>query len=373
MPFVRRLSLSALLAGSEGLRFVVEDDSFGHGLEEVRMKVLKNTETGEMVEVAYNAGGRTQALELLSPATGLLKSVLLDNKRNASDVWANTGWRGDMLAPYANRIKNGTYSVNGKTYYLERNEDRSPYGLDGLHGYLYRKAMTVEEATGGDGAAQLRLSYNFDGTDPGYPFPLRLELTYSLSSGAVWRGPSIFEVTWKAINLGQAEPLPFFNSWHAYFKVPDISKAVLTLDKCSSWNHVLVTNDSNVDSDLIPTGLTAPFLGFDGSKPIGGTFEKPTYWDDEFKMMASPRKCQRIETRVTDPSTGETSVLFSDHQFRWIQVYTGTAAGQGEQAIAVEAMSGEADAWNNMQGMRLLQASEQWEGSFGVRLDAVIV
>jgi len=366
MPFVRQLTLCALLGTVEAAKFVVEDDSFGQGQEIVKMKVLKNVETGEKVEVAYNVGGRTEALELLSPATGALKSVLLDNKRNASDVRANTGWRGDMLAPYANRISNGTYSVNGKTYYLDRNEDRSPYAIGALHGYLYSKVMTIEEATGDDRSAKLRLSYNFDGTDPGYPFPLRVELTYSLTGHG-------FEIAWKAINLGKAEPLPFFNSWHSYFKVTDVSKAVLTLDRCSAWNHILVTNNSNTDSDLIPTGLTEPFGDFDGTKPIGGTLEEPTYWDDEFKMTASAKKCRTIETKVTDPSTGETSVLFSDNQFRWIQVYTGTMKSQGEQAIAVEAMSGEADAWNNMQGMRLLQAGEEWEGSFGIRLEATLL
>ena len=39
-----------------------------------------------------------------------------------------------MLIPYANRINNGTYSLNGHTHYMERNEDRGVYGKIGLHG-----------------------------------------------------------------------------------------------------------------------------------------------------------------------------------------------------------------------------------------------
>jgi len=198
------------------------------------------------------------------------------------------------------------------------------------------------------------LSYDFDGSDPGYPFLLRVELTYVLDK------KSRFTVTTKATNLEKEQPLPFSNSWHSYFFVSDISKAVLTLDRCSSWNHIRVSHDSNKESDLIPTGLTEPFIGFDGTAPIGGTTESPTYWDDEFKMTASAKQCPDIQTKVTDPATRETTVLFSDEQFRWIQVFTG---------VWKQRMSAEADVWNNMQGMRLLQAGESWEGTFGVRLE----
>ena len=48
-----------------------------------------------------------------------------------------------MLVPYANRINNGTYRLNGKTYYMERNEDRGIYGKIGLHGYLYKHAILL--------------------------------------------------------------------------------------------------------------------------------------------------------------------------------------------------------------------------------------
>jgi hypothetical protein len=37
--------------------------------------------------------------------------------------------------------------------------------------------------------------------------------------------------------------------------------------------------------------------------------------------------------------------------------------------VAVEAMSSEADAWNNMQGIHVLQAGETFTGSFGVYVE----
>ena len=79
--------------------------------------------------------------QLLLPARAVTgcggrHSVLLDHGRNATSARANDGWKGAMLLPYANRIANGTYTFNGKRYFLERNEDRTPYGREGLHGYL---------------------------------------------------------------------------------------------------------------------------------------------------------------------------------------------------------------------------------------------
>jgi len=349
---------------SASTTFTIDDDAFGDGREKVSMKVLRNRITGERAEVAYNVGGRTQALILKSPGTGSLRSVLLHSRRNASDVMANTGWKGDMLIPYANRIHNGSYSLNGKTYYMERNEDRSPYGKEGLHGYLYKHALRIDSMHSDNQSATLTLAYDFDGTDPGYPFLLSVALTYKLDAHGL-------SITTKARNRGsEGQPLPFFNSWHSYFLVTDISKTIVTLDRCSEWNHITVDGNSNVDGELIPTGSTTAFSGFNGRAPVGGTKEEPTYWDDEFKATASVQQCPELRCRVHDPAIGDTGVLWADSNFRWTQIFTGTKKAIGEQAIAVEAMSGEADAWNNMQGVRLLQSGEEWEGTFGIYLES---
>lgn len=361
--FVQLLSVALTIDSQRA--YVVENDSFGEGIHQVRLKVLRNRVTNERAEVAWNAGGRTEALLLRGPS-GRLREVLLHSRRNASDVFNNIGWKGDMLIPYANRIKNGTYTLSGRTYYMERNEDRSPWGRQGLHGYLYRKQMHVAAALADNNSAKLVLTYDFDGTDPGYPFKLSVALTYILDH----RGLTI---TTHAENRAKGGlPLPFYNSWHSYFVVSDVSQATVTLDRCSHWNHIDVSNNSNKNGDLIPTGLTTPFDGFNGKERIGGTYAEPTYWDDEFKAVGSARDCPNLTVRIDDASSAETSVLWMDSEFRWVQVFTGAPQAFGEQAVAVEAMSSECDAWNNMQGIRLLQAGEQWQGSFGVYLESSI-
>ena len=52
-------------------------------------------------------------------------------------------------------------------------------------------------------------------------------------------------------------------------------------------------------------------------------------------------------------------------RIRW-QVYTGRAK---DGLVAVEPMSGSTDCFNNGDGLVVLQAGEEWAGSFGVRLE----
>ena len=120
-------------------------------------------------------------------------------------------------------------------------QDRGAFGKIALHGYLYRKPMAVLAASGGDDHATLTLGYDFDGTDAGYPFLLRVNVTYSLHAADAAHGrPARFGVTTSVRNAMVAQPLPYFNSWHSYFKVADISRTSLALDACSRWNHIRV-------------------------------------------------------------------------------------------------------------------------------------
>ena len=150
--------------------------------DNLNMKVLRNTGTGEFVKIIWDFGGRVEDLTLMSESRGALKPVLVTHDNNASAVRANFHWAGAMLAPFANRIANGTYTFEGQTHYLPRNEVRCGGECDNaLHGFLWNKKMTVLSAVVTNESAALTLGYNFDGTDPGYPFGLDMRISYELS------------------------------------------------------------------------------------------------------------------------------------------------------------------------------------------------
>merc|ERR1712113_102479 len=115
------------------------------------------------------------------------------------------------------------------------------------------------------------------------------------------------------------------------------------------WNHITVSNDSNRYGDMIPTGQTTKFNGFNGIDKIGGVSDSPTYWDDGFKAISSVTDCPTLTVRVKDGADSETSALWMDSEFRWVQVFTAwPIIRRGENAIAVEPMNSECNAWNNM-------------------------
>eukprot|EP01062_Namystynia_karyoxenos_P056133 TRINITY_DN47090_c0_g1_i1.p1 TRINITY_DN47090_c0_g1~~TRINITY_DN47090_c0_g1_i1.p1 ORF type:complete len:359 (+),score=79.86 TRINITY_DN47090_c0_g1_i1:70-1146(+) len=350
---------AVLAAAAAAAVFEVRHETWGNGTDALRAVVLANTQSGESIEIVPELGGRVEGLRLRS-RDGRMRDVLCDHNRSVHAIRANVGFRGAMLMPYANRMANGSFTLNGKRYYMDRNEDRGKYGRCGLHGYLVRHAMTVESEAADDTMARAKLAYTF-GSDPGYPWALRVEIEYTLSQSGV-----SFAVT--ATNTEASQPLPFYNGWHPYFAMRDMSRSTVRLDPCTRWNHISMPNNSNIDSSLIPTGLTTPFSGFDGSAPIGGTAASPTYWDDEFKATADPATdgCGTLRTTITDDVDRQTMVLWQDRSYRWFQVYSGTMFSQNKSAVAMEPMSGQADAWNSGQGMRLIQAGERWSGSFGV-------
>ena len=106
--------------------------------------------------------------------------------------------------------------------------------------------------------------------------------------------------------------------------------------------------------------------GFPSGAPLGDGS-----WDDAFKAISPVASAaSQLETRITDgpdAASGDTAVLWQDAAgCRFVQVYT----GQREHGlVAVEPMSGQADCFNNGDGLVVLQAGEEWATAFGCRLD----
>ena len=247
----------------------------------------------------------------------------------------------------------GKYEFFGKQYTLPVNENETY--VNALHGLMANRTMTVKGSEIQDDFASLTLSLNLTGNDPGYPFTMDIDITYTLSSEG-------FSIALSITNTMPNSPLPLYVGWHPYFACTAY-KAVVTLDPCTKWNHV--TMDSNFD----PTGATEVNSTFDGSSPIGGSLNTPTFYDDEFKATEPAGVCHDIKTRLYDPDTGQTVVLWQAPNFRFIHVFTGSMSRFGENAIAIEPMSGMADAYNNHDHLSTLSGEENWTGEFGVYVE----
>ena len=94
------LLLALTSSASAAPSFAVSDDSFTTAGTTVRIKVLKNTATGEEASVNVNYGGGVESLSLRSPGQSTPRSVLWTHDKNATAVALNVDWRGRMLIPY---------------------------------------------------------------------------------------------------------------------------------------------------------------------------------------------------------------------------------------------------------------------------------
>ena len=85
---------------------------------------------------------------------------------------------GALIGRYANRIANGQFSLNGKTYQLACNN-----GPNHLHGGYegFDKKLWEAEAKDSEQGPQLILHYLSPDGEEGYPGNLQVEVTYTLT------------------------------------------------------------------------------------------------------------------------------------------------------------------------------------------------
>ena len=217
-----------------------------------------------------------------------------------------------------------------------------------IHGFMDGIKMTVLDTELTPLYGELVLGYHFDEPVPGYPFELDVVISYQLSF-------SSFGMEFHVTNTMDTTPLPFYMGWHPYF-VCTPYQAYITLEECTQWNRV------ELNSNMNPTGVTHLFTKFDGTEPIGGTATNPTFYDDEFKpRFATNPDCEVFSTFLYDPPTDQMVILVQDKSFPLVHVFTGY-----ENAVAIEPMSGMADAYNNHDGLTVLSGGETWTGKVGV-------
>jgi aldose 1-epimerase len=219
-----------------------------------------------------------------------------------------------------------------------------------MHGLLAGKVMTVERAVSNQDSAILTLSYDFKNEEAGYPFNWFYQITYTLCDQGL-------DISITVNNTMDTCALPMYIGWHPYF-LCTTHKAIITFDPCTPWNHIILNSNAN------PTGETTLGAPFDGHTPIGGTASTPTAYDDEYKTTMPPSKCGQIKTKLYDPDTNKTVVLYQSANMRFLQVFTGIVG-----TVAIEPMSGMADAFNNHDHLSVLSGKEHWQASFGVYLE----
>ena len=202
---------------------------------------------------------------------GIIQSIKMpDRNGNVKDVvcgydtpeeyLTNSGYNGALIGRYANRIKNGEFTLDGVTYHVPKNEN----GITALHGGnegFDKKIWNVTEGNCecGGKADKLILTYTSEDGEEGFPGKLDVKVVYRLSS----EGELAIRYFAKA---DKKTPVAMTN--HAYFNLAGYDTQCIL-------DHELTVNSDKivaVDDVLIPTGLmdvTGSAFDFRKTKLIG--------------------------------------------------------------------------------------------------------
>jgi aldose 1-epimerase len=254
-----------------------------------------------------------------------------------------SGSRGQVLMPWPNRIAGATYEFEGTTHQLALNEIAKNNAIHGLIRYCNWEAATVE-------AARITMTYTLY-PQPGYPFLLELELTYTL-------GATGLTVHASATNLGD-RACPYGAGFHPYLRLDPERIDTLELTHPASEYY-------RSDENQIPVGrepVAGASLDFGDARAIGST-----QMDTAFTGLARSADGHATVT-LRDPATGDTVALWCDESYPYLMIFTGDAlpdADRRRTGLAVEPMTCAPDAFRSGDGLAVLEPGSTTAGAWGI-------
>ena len=254
-----------------------------------------------------------------------------------------SGGRGQVLAPWPNRLGNGRYTFEGQAERVPLNEPERTNAIHGLVRWL--RWTPVAQTTD---AVRLRCVLE---PQPAYQWRLALEIEFRLSDTGL-------RVETTASNLAGTRA-PFGIGFHPYLTVgtATIDEAVLSVP---GRRRLLA------DEDGLPIG----------ESPVAGTaddFIRPrrigeTVLDTAFTDLIGDDR-GRAHAVLADPAAGRHVTLWTDAAYRYLMVFTGDTLEPPEhrrRAVAVEPMTCPPDALRSGRDLIALEPGGQWRGAWGL-------
>jgi aldose 1-epimerase len=297
--------------------------------------------TGEQFEIAHGA-----QRAVVTEVGATLRAYIVSEREVIAGFgvteWAHGG-RGQVLAPWPNRLGDGRYRFGDTDAQAALDE---PERHNAIHGLVRWMPWTLDVKAQNLVALRRHLF-----PTPGYPFNLDLRVEYRL-------GRDGLTITSTATNVGDLT-LPFGLGFHPYLRAAtqSVDMAVLTLPA----RERLVLDDRG-----LPTGDVRPVEGteYDFTEPrlIG-----PTQLDTAYTGLDRDREGRAwSELAAAAPPAG--TRLWVDEEFGYLMCYTGDTLGQAERrrAVAIEPMTCPPDALRSGRGLIVLAPGQRWEGAWGM-------
>lgn len=243
---------------------------------------------------------------------------------------SNTSYFGATVGRFGNRIAEGKFELDGKTYELATNND--PGGMMcALHGGIegFDKVLWKGESFEKDSERGVKLTYVSADGEEGYPGELTVEVTYTLTDEN--------ELVWEAKATTDA-PTVLNIVHHSYWNLSgDPTTSINDHELTLYADKYLPTN-----AGLIPTGKPAPVEGtpmdFTEATAIGERVEADFEalklgggYDHAWVLNETPDEDLSKAAKVKDPQTGRVLEISTNQpaiQFYGGNFLDGTATGK---------------------------------------------
>ena len=295
--------------------------------------------SGEQIELVAD-GQRAVVVEV----GGGIRSYSIDG-RDVLDGYAVdeicTSGRGQVLIPWPNRLRDGSYEFDGRRHQLSLTE---PEQGNAIHGLVRWSAWNVAER-----ARERVVLAHVLHPQPGYPFRLEFRIEYAVSDTGL-------AVRTTATNSGD-EVCPYGCGAHPYLTVGTPSVDSVTLR--APAGKVLFSDERGIphgDADVDGTA-------YDFRRPrlIGDAKLDNAFTDLERDADGIARIALR------DAASGSGADVWMDEAYRYVMLFTGDPLPDvNRRSLAVEPMTCPPNAFRSGESLVRLEPGESWTTAWGI-------
>jgi aldose 1-epimerase len=252
-----------------------------------------------------------------------------------------TSGRGQVLAPWPNRIEDGSYEFEGKRLQLPLTE---PEHGNAIHGLVRKASWNVAEIE----ADRVVLDYVLE-PQPGYPFTLALGIEYALSGIGL-------TVRTTARNLGIGA-CPYGSGQHPYLTLgtPTIDRLRLRVPA----HDVLLSDERGLPVRFESVDDTE--YDFRTGRTIGATV-----LDNCFRALDRDAD-GRARVLLEDPDGDSGIGLWVDESYPYLMIFSGDPLPDvARRSLAVEPMTCPPNAFRTGKAVVVLEPGESTTAAWGI-------
>lgn len=290
--------------------------------------ILRNSQSGNEFSVLPGCGALLTSCKIDG-------TELIDGYQNEAELIDLEFGKSLLLFPFPNRLDGGKYSFHGKNYQFPIND---PGTENAIHGLGFKTPFVIGDIETNQTSAALTCNYSYTGINQAFPFPFKISIRYEMTDNQ-------FNTFLKIENTGSS-PMPAGLGWHPYFtiyaNIDEVSLQFPELEKIE------------IDRRMIPTGKRTKFNGFLEPKSINRINLDTCFY--------IPENCQPFKATLDSPNG---KLIYSQEtgsgKFNYVQFFTPSH----RRSLAIEPMTCNINAFNNGEGLIVLQPGEHLGGSCG--------